>query len=257
MSTRLLEDAVKPLRVIVTGGAANIGRAITEAFLARGGRVAIGQRNLAAAAALVARYGDRVIPFRVDVSDPAQCRRFVDEATAALGGLDVLVNNSAVTGPAAIARLADITPEHFENVVRVNLGGVLFCSQAAVPHLKAAGGGVIVHISSINALRPQLGAVVYAATKSGLTSLTQSMAKELAGDGIRVVAIAPGDIALDNTAEVDAAIAAKGAGGDVVNQTPLGRGRTADIGETVAFVCSPAARFVTGVTWVVDGGLLA
>ena len=248
---------MKPLRVIVTGGAANIGRAITEAFLARGGRVAIGQRNLAAAAALVARYGDRVIPFRVDVCDPAQCRRFVDEATAALGGLDVLVNNSAVTGPAAIARLADITPEHFENVVRVNLGGVLFCSQAAVPHLKAAGGGVIVHISSINALRPQLGAVVYAATKAGLTSLTQSMAKELAGDGIRVVAIAPGDIALDNTAEVDAAIAAKGAGGDVVNQTPLGRGRTTDIGETVAFVCSPAARFVTGVTWVVDGGLLA
>jgi NAD(P)-dependent dehydrogenase (short-subunit alcohol dehydrogenase family) len=169
----------------------------------------------------------------------------------------VLVNNSAVTGASAIAKLADITPEHFENVVRVNLGGVIFCSQAAVPHLKASGGGVIVHISSVNAVRPQMGALVYAATKAGLTSVTQSMAKELAADGIRVVAIAPGDIALDHATETDAAIAAKGAGGDVVNQTPLGRGRTADIGETVAFVCSPAARFVTGVTWVVDGGLLA
>ena len=143
------------------------------------------------------------------------------------------------------------------NVVRVNLGGAIFCSQAAVPHLKRAGGGVIVHISSINALRPQAGALVYAATKAGLTSITQSMARELAPDGIRVVAIAPGDIALDNAPEADAAMAAKGAGGDVANQTPLGRGRTADIGEVVAFVCSPGARFVTGVTWVVDGGLLA
>ena len=264
MATTTGQTKAGPLRSIVTGGAANIGRAITEALLAGGGRVAIGQRTIAAAAALVERYGDRVIPFRVDVSDPAACRRFVDAAAAALGGLDVLVNNSAVTGASAIAKLADITPEHFENVVRVNLGGVIFCSQAAVPHLKAAGGGVIVHISSVNAVRPQMGALVYAATKAGLTSVTQSMAKELAADGIRVVAIAPGDIAiapgdiaLDHAAETDAAIAAKGAGGDVVNQTPLGRGRTADIGETVAFVCSPAARFVTGVTWVVDGGLLA
>jgi len=256
-TTPVHDEHTKPPRVIVTGGAANIGRAITEAFLARGGRVAIGQRNLAAATALVERYGDRVIPFRVDVGDSAQCRTFVNDATAALGGLDVLVNNSAVTGPAAITRFADITPEHFENVVRVNLGGALFCSQAAVPHMKAAGGGVIVHISSVNALRPQLGATVYAATKAGLTSLTQSMAKELAADRIRVVAIAPGDIALDQAALADAAMAAKGAGADVVNQTPLGRGRTTDIGEAVAFVCSPGARFVTGVTWVVDGGLLA
>ena len=257
MSTTSTNGSARPLRAIVTGGAANIGRAISEALLARGGRVVIGQRNLAGAKALVERYGNRVIPLRVDVGDFEQCRRFVDDAANALGGLDVLVNNSAVTGAAAIAKLADITPAHFEQVVRVNLGGALFCSQAAVPHLKAAGGGVIVHISSVNALRPQHGAVVYAATKAGLTSITQSMARELAADGIRVVAIAPGDIALDNAAETDAAIAAKGAGADVVNRTPLGRGRTSDIGETVAFVCSPAARFVTGVTWVVDGGLLA
>lgn len=257
MATNSQAGGVRPLRAIVTGGGANIGRAITEALLATGGRVAIGQRNLTTVTALVERYGDRVIPFRVDVSDPAQCRKFVDAAAEALGGLDVLVNNSAVTGSGAIAKLAEITPEHFDNVVRVNLGGAIFCSQAAVPHLKLAGGGVIVHISSINALRPQAGAVVYAATKAGLTSITQSMARELAPDGIRVVAIAPGDIALDNAPEADAAMAAKGAGGDVANQTPLGRGCTADIGETVAFVCSPAARFVTGVTWVVDGGLLA
>jgi NAD(P)-dependent dehydrogenase (short-subunit alcohol dehydrogenase family) len=169
----------------------------------------------------------------------------------------VLVNNAAITGPAAVARLADITPAHFRQVVDINLGGVVFCSQAAVPHLRAAGGGVIVHISSINAYRPQQGAVVYAASKAALTSVTQSMAKELAADRIRVVAIAPGDIASDDDPNYHDALAAKGAGSDIVNQTPLGRGRTRDIGATVAFVCSPDAAFVTGTTWLVDGGLLA
>ena len=117
--------------------------------------------------------------------------------------------------------------------------------------------GWLMNVSSVASFQPAPKLAVYAATKAGLTSVSRSMAKELAADGIRVVTIAPGDIALDHAAETDAAIAAKGAGGDVVNQTPLGRGRTVDIGETVAFICSPAARFVTGVTWVVDGGLLA
>ena len=246
-----------PRRAIVTGGATNIGRAISEALLALGCQVVVGARRTEPAASLVATYGDRVIPLRVDVGDPAQCRRFIEEAVARLGGLDVLVNNAAMTGPSAVARLADVTPEHFRQVVDVNLGGVVFCSQAAVPHLRAAGGGVIVHISSINAYRPQQGALVYAATKAALTSVTQSMAKELAVDRIRVVAIAPGDIASDDDPGYHDALAAKGAGGDIVNQTPLGRGRTRDIGATVAFVCSPEAAFVTGTTWLVDGGLLA
>lgn len=246
-----------PLNAIVTGGAANIGRAIVEALLAGGGRVVVGQRQPGAAAALVERFGERVVPLRVDVGDPEDCRRFVEEAAAHLGRVDVLVNNAAVTGAPAIATLADLTPEHFSRIVHVNLGGAIFCSQAVVPHLRRAGGGTIIHISSINAYRPQHGALAYAATKAGLNSITQSMAKELAPDGIRVVGIAPGDIAPDSAADYDAAIRAKGAGGDIINQTPLGRGQPADIGAVVAFACSPGARFVTGTTWLVDGGLLA
>lgn len=252
-----LPPSAAPRRAIVTGGGTNIGRAITEALLARGYRVVVGARRTETAAGLVKQYGDRVIPLRVDVADPAQCRRLVDEAAERLGGLDVLVNNAAITGPAAVAKFSEVTPEHFRQVVDVNLGGVVFCSQAAVPHLRAAGGGVIVHISSINAFRPQAGAMIYAATKAAMTSVTQSMAKELAADRIRVVAIAPGDIASDDDPSYHDALAAKGAGGDIVNQTPLGRGRTRDIGATVAFVCSPDAAFVTGTTWLVDGGLLA
>jgi NAD(P)-dependent dehydrogenase (short-subunit alcohol dehydrogenase family) len=248
---------VKSLRAVVTGGATNIGRAITETFLAQGGRVAVGQPDPAVAAPLVRQYGDRVVPLRVDIGDPRQCHAFIADAARALGGIDVLVNNAAITGSPAIGALADLTPADFSRMVSVNLGGVVFCSQAAVPHLKSAGGGVIVHISSINALRPQRGAMLYAATKAAVSSLAQSMGKELAADRIRVIAVAPGDIRIDTSAQQLARMAAQGAGGDVVNQTPLGSGVPADIAETVAFLCSDRAKFVTGTTWVVDGGLLA
>jgi NAD(P)-dependent dehydrogenase (short-subunit alcohol dehydrogenase family) len=248
---------MKTPRVVVTGGATNIGRAITENFLAQGGRVVVGQPDIAVAAPLVERYGDRVIPLRVDVGDPSRCAHFINEAAQALGGLDVLVNNAAITGATAITSLEHLTAAEFSRLVGVNVGGVVFCSQAAVPHLRAAGGGVIIHISSINAFRPQRGAMIYAATKAAVGSLAQSMGKELAGDRIRVIAVAPGDIRGDAAAKQLAEMAARGVGDDVVNQTPLGTGVPADIAETVAFLCSDRARFVTGTTWVVDGGLLA
>jgi NAD(P)-dependent dehydrogenase (short-subunit alcohol dehydrogenase family) len=209
------------------------------------------------AASLVQTYGDRVIALRVDVSDPAQCRAFVDEAAARLGGLDVLVNNAAISGAGSIGMLPDINPAHVNSILGVNVGGVIFCAQAAAPHLQRAGGGVIVNISSINAFRPQRGAMVYAASKAAVGSLTRSLARELAPHRIRVVAVAPGDIRTDRIELLEQEMAARGIVSDVVNQTPLGQGRTQDIGATVAFLCSDEAAFVTGSTWLVDGGLLA
>jgi NAD(P)-dependent dehydrogenase (short-subunit alcohol dehydrogenase family) len=244
-------------RAIVTGGATNIGRAITEALLAAGYRVVVGQPDTHVAASMVQRFGDRVIPLCVDVGDAAQCKSFVDDAACALGGLDVLVNNAAITGGPVLSNLETLTPDFFNRIVGVNLGGVVFCSQAAARHMKAAGGGVIVHISSINALRPQRGAMIYAATKAAVSSLAQSMGKELAADGIRVIAVAPGDIRVDTSAEMDKVLEANNAVSDVINRTPLGPGEPADIAETVAFLCSERAKFVTGTTWLVDGGLLA
>jgi len=245
------------MRIIVTGGATNIGRAISEAFLAQGARVAVGQPDPAVAGPLIARYGERVVALPLDAGDPAQCAAFVDAAAAALGGVDVLVNNAAITGPGAGRLLDEVDPAYFSRVVGVNVGGVLFCSQAAVPHLRRAGGGVIIHLSSINAIRPQRGAMVYAATKAAVASLAQSMAKELAPDRIRVVAVAPGDIATDQSAQLTREMAARGIVSDVAGFTPLGQGAPEDIGAVVAFLCSPAARYVTGTTWLVDGGLLA
>ncbi|MDB6092758.1 MAG: short-chain dehydrogenase [Verrucomicrobia bacterium] len=248
---------MQPTRIIVTGGATNIGRAITETFLAQGARVAIGQPDPAVAAPLVEKYGERVIALRVDVAQPDQCRAFVDEAAARLGGLDVLVNNAAVTGPGTTRSLEELDPAYVNWVLNVNLGGVLFCSQAAVPHLRRSGGGTLIHISSINAFRPQRGAIVYAATKAAVSSLAQSMGKELAADRIRVVAVAPGDIATGRNAQLIQELAARGLDSDVAGRTPMGQGAPEDIGAVVAFLCSDGARFVTGTTWVVDGGLLA
>jgi 3-oxoacyl-[acyl-carrier protein] reductase len=244
-------------RVIVTGGATNIGRAITEAFLTQGARVAVAQLDSAVTAPLVQQYGDRVIPLQFDAGIPGQCREMVDAAAAALGGLDVLVNNAAITGPGAGRALADIDGAYFQRLLNVNVGGALFCSQAAVPHLRGGGGGTIIHLSSINAVRPQRGAMLYAASKAALSSLAQSMGKELASDGIRVVAVAPGDIATAASARLAQEMAARGIGSDVSGQTPLGQGSPDDIGAVVAFLCSPGGKFVTGTTWLVDGGLLA
>jgi len=248
---------MKPLRAIVTGGATNIGLAISEAFLARGGRVVVSQRQRGLPPEVAKRYGDRLTAIPCDVGHPDQCRRFVAEAAEWLGGIDVLVNNAAITGAIGVCNFADIDERHVDSVLNVNIKGVIFCSQSAAPHLRKAGGGVIVNISSVNAFRPQRGATVYAATKAAMTSLTQSMAKDLASDRIRVVAVAPGDIRIDNSDEVEKVQKAAGAGGDVANLTPLGQGVPADIGEVVAFLCSDAAKFVTGTTWLVDGGLLA
>ena len=248
---------MQPKRIIVTGGATNIGRAITEAFLAEGARVAVGQPDPAVAAPLVARHGDRVVALPLEAGEPHRCAEFVEAAAAALGGVDVLVNNAAITGPGAGRLLAEIDSAYFHRILSVNLGGVLFCSQAVVPHLRRAGGGVIIHLSSINAVRPQRGAMVYAASKAAVSSLAHSMAKELASDRIRVVAVAPGDIATDQSAQLTRELAARGIVSDVAGQTPLGQGAPEDIGGVVAFLCSPAARYVTGTTWLVDGGLLA
>lgn len=248
---------MKPLRAIVTGGATNIGRAISEALVASGARVVIGQPDPAIAAPLRRRLGKKLHVLPVDVGHPAQCRRFVTEAADWLGGLDLLVNNAAITGASVIGDFASIAPEQFDRILRVNLGGPVFCSQAAVPHLRAAGGGVIVHISSINAFRPQRGAHLYAASKAALTSITQSMAKELAPDRIRVVAIAPGDICVDSSKQLERELAARHMASDVAGQTPLGRGQPSDIAHAVIFAASPQAKFVTGTTWVIDGGLLA
>lgn len=256
-----MSTASKPeptARVLVTGGATNLGRAITECFLRDGARVAVGQPDPSVAAELVARHGDRVVVLAYDQGRPEDCRRLVAETKAKLGGLDVLVNNAAITGPGSGKPFLEMDDDYIDRTLHVNLRGVIQLSIVAGRLMRDQGtGGVIIHISSINAIRPQRTASVYAATKAALSNLAQSMAKELAEFGIRVVAVAPGDIWTDTYGKLVAELKANGGGSDVIGQTPLGQGQPADIGEMVAFLASSRARYVTGTTVVVDGGLLA
>ena len=141
----------------------------------------------------------------------------------------------------------------------INLRGVFVCSQEAARRMVRRGArGVIVHISSVGAFAGQEGATVYCATKAGLTGLTQAMALELAPHGIRVVGVAPGDVATEASAAIRTDVRKAGASGAFLRQTPLGRqGTVQEIGDVVAFLCSDAAAFVTGTTVVVDGGFIA
>lgn len=248
---------VQSRRIIVTGGATNIGRAITEAFLAEGAIVVVGQPDPAVAAPLIEKYGNRVIALPLDLQHPGLCRAFIDQAAERLGGADVLVNNAAVTGPGVTRSLAEIDEAYFDHIFDVNVRGLLFCSQAVVPHLRESGGGVIVNISSINAYRPQRGAMIYAASKAAVMSLSQSLAKELAADHIRVVAVAPGAICTGRNDQLTQELATRGMKSDVTGMIPLGEGVPDDVGSVVVFLCSPGARYVTGTTWLIDGGLLA
>ena len=247
-----------PLRVLVTGGATNIGRAITECFLRDGARVAVGQLETRPVQDLIKAHGDRVIALSFDQGCAEDCCRLVEEATRQLGGLDVLVNNAAITGPGASQAFLALEENFIEQMINVNLKGVINLSVAAGRVMKSQGtGGVIVHISSTTAFCPLRNTSVYSATKAALVNLAQSMAKELGEFGIRVVAIAPGDIWTDTNKEVLQERAASGAHKNPVGQAVLGQGQPADVGEIVAFVASPRARYISGTTLRIDGGLLA
>jgi NAD(P)-dependent dehydrogenase (short-subunit alcohol dehydrogenase family) len=247
----------QPRRIIVTGGATNIGRAITETFLAEGANVVVGQPDVSVAEPLIKQYGSRVIALPLDLRDVASCEAFIATAAAKLGGIDVLVNNAAVTGPGVTRTISEIDADYIDWVLQVNIRGVLLCSLAAVPHLKKAGGGVIIHISSVNALRPQRGAMVYAASKAAVSSLAQSMGKELAADKIRVVAVAPGAIGTGRNDLLEKELKERGIVSDVSPNLPWGEGVPQDVASVVGFLCSDGGRYVTGTTWVVDGAYLA
>lgn len=245
-------------RALVTGGATGIGKAIVEGLLAEGVRVVVGQRDFSKLEPLLEKYAPRLTGFTFDAARPEAGERLVENAIDTLGGLDILVNNAAVTGSFAARWFLDETREHIDSVIDVNLKSVIHTSVAASRRMVAQGtGGVIIHISSIGAFGAQQTASVYCASKAALTGLTQAMAVELAQHGIRVVSVAPGDIQIEKSQAIAAAVGSLQPDPRFVPHTPLGSGEPQDIGSLVTFLASQNARFVTGTTWIVDGGWLA
>ncbi len=243
-------------RALVTGASSGIGRATALRLGEEGARVAVNYfsaRERPDAEAVVARIdpaGARAYAVQADVGAEADVIRMVGECRERLGGLDLLVNNAGIVRQAATLE----TPlELWEQTLRTNLTGAFLCLREAGRLMAAQGRGVIVTITSVHEFIPWPGYAHYCASKGGLKLLTQTVAREWAPLGIRVLAIAPGAIA---TAASSAALDDVEGRARVEAEIPLGRyGRPEEIAAAVVWAASDEAAYLTGTTLVVDGGM--
>lgn len=242
---------------LVTGGARGLGRAMVEAMVAEGGRVAVGDVRTADAEALATSLGDAVLALALDVTVEEQWAAAVDATVAAFGRLDVLVNNAgtATGGPFAEATLAD-----WERVIAVNQTGVFLGMRAVIPALTVAGGGSIVNISSIDGMTGAPRVMSYVASKWAVRGMTKAAAMELAHLGVRVNSVHPGyvvtDLALPDG--VDRSVVAPLIEEHAERSAPLRRtGRPSEIAAMVVFLASDESSYATGAEFVVDGGMTA
>ncbi len=240
---------------IVTGGGNGIGRACVEAFAAEGAAVAVADVDREAGAAVVRAIeaaGGRAIFVETDVGDAAQARRLVERTLAALGRLDVLINNAGII---KTADFLEISEADFDAVLRVNLKGVFLVGQAAARAMVANGKGAIVNMSSANAVLAIGNQVPYVTSKGAVGQLTKVMALALADKGVRVNAIGPGSILTDLLKVV---MSDETARRRILSRTPMGRcGEPAEIAKVALFLASDEASYITGQTIYPDGGRLA
>ncbi len=234
-------------RAVVTGGASGIGRATCRKLAAEGASVAVLDVDKDGAEEVAAVVGGMALA--VDVTDADALAEAVEEAVTRLGGLGILVNNA---GGSTMQGLADWDPAEWDRIVRLNLTGVWNGMRAGVRHLQASGGGAVVNTASISGTRPSAGETPYAAAKAGVVALTASAALEYAPT-IRVNAVAPGMIRSKLTSVL---LDLDGMVDHYESITPMARiGAPEDIADVVCFLCSDQARFITGQTLVVDGGM--
>jgi NAD(P)-dependent dehydrogenase (short-subunit alcohol dehydrogenase family) len=176
---------------IVTGSTKGIGLAIAERMHAAGATVVVSSRSAGDVASVAQRLRAPAIGIPCDVGDPAACQRLVDETVKRLGRIDVLVNNA---GFGIFKSIADMTVEEWQRQIDVNLGGVFYCSKAALPHLVSTGDGFIINIGSLAGRNYFAGGTGYNAAKAGLVGMTEAMMLDIRQDDVRVSVIMPGSV---------------------------------------------------------------
>ena len=236
---------------VVTGGSRGIGQAIVAELARRGADIVFTYRSDDAGARSTVELVDRAerlaVAQRVDVRDGDVARQVVDAARSLFGRLDILVNNAGVARDAVVWKMTD---DAWHEVIDTDLTAAFRFMRAAIPVMRTGGGGRIVSIASINALRGKFGQSNYAAAKAGLIGLTKSVAREVGGFGITANVIAPGLIATDMAAGLPDDVRQRS-----IAETVVGRlGAVEDVATAVAFLAGPAARHITGAVLNVDGG---
>lgn len=227
----------------VTGGASGIGRATSRLLAQAGARVLSLDLN--------AGEPDTGIESRaLDVQDAGAIQRLVGELESDGRGPDILVNAAGITRDGVVWRLRD---EDWDSVVDVNLTGAFRMTRACSPGMRRRGRGAIVNVASINGLRGRFGQSNYAASKGGLIAFTRAIATELAREGIRANAVAPGFVDTPMTAALPTEIRDRAADGALMRRL----GKPEEIASAIVFLASPLATFITGQVLVIDGGQLA
>ena len=243
-----------PRTAIVTGSDSGIGRATAVALARNGLDIGItwhtDQAGAEHTASQVREAGRTAVVRQLDTSDIPACSGVVDELAAELGGVDVFVNNAGVGEGTPFLELGYDT---WARTVDVDLNGAFLCIQAAARHMVRAGkGGRIIAVTSVHEHQPRVGAAAYDAAKHGLGGLMKTIALELGAEGITANAVGPGEIATPMTGQTD-----EDPRGTERPGVPLGRpGFAYEIADVIAFLASPKASYVTGASWVVDGGML-
>ena len=237
---------------LVTGSSRGIGAGIVRALTGRGARCVVNYvddpdgRNRSEAESVSSGLKDAVA-LQCDVGDSVQVGAMMDQIRERLGGLDILINNAGILRDRTLKK---ITPQDWDDVLRINLSGVFNCIRSAMPLMRS--GGRIVNIASVSAFLGVFGQANYASAKAGVVGLTKVTARELAKQGVTVNAVAPGVIDTDMTRALPAEAMQR-----LLDQIPLARAGTIDdVVHAVMFLCSPACGYVTGQVIHVNGGLL-